>query len=158
MRSSGEIFTGKSKSGNNGTANISLQLSVIKSDEDLKLFVTATYTKREINSGIVIPTTYDNISENNDSVMNLSVINSKLMNIRIYSSKQLYKNNEIIKADIFVTDDKGSPVVANLSVSASNSVFNSAQLHNDKITDPLLPECSFLWRRIINYWSSKIPI
>ena len=155
--STGEIFAGKSKSGNDGTAIISLQLPVFKSDENIKLLIAATYNGREINSGIVIPTTCSRIFTEKESVLNLPLNNRKQIFIRINSDKQLYKNNEFIKADIFVTDDKGSPVVAKISVSASNTVFNSAQFPNDKMLTTSVPEFNFLWRRIINSSEDIIP-
>jgi hypothetical protein len=147
---SGEILSGKSKAGKEGTADISLQLPVFKSDENIKLLIAATYKGGEINTGIVIPTTYNKISEKKDSGMNLPVNNRKQMNIRINSSKQQYRNNELMKVDIFVTDDKGLPVVANISVSASNSIFNPSQPRNDNMLVPSVTEYNFRWRQIID--------
>ncbi len=128
---SGDIFSGKSKSGKGGSSIIALQLPVFKNEESIKLFVTTSYKGRKKITGIVIPTEYFKSDPKVNPGMKLKVDSYNRLNIRIQTARQQNKQNEKVQVDVIVTDDTGAPVVANLSISASNSVFSNPPLNDD---------------------------
>jgi hypothetical protein len=58
---------------------------------------------------------------------------SKQLNIRITTDKQQYALKDKVLVDIYVTDEKGNPVIASLSLSASNSASDSAPVKDDNL-------------------------
>ncbi len=159
--SSGEVFAGKSKSGNDGTAIVTIQLPEFKYEESMKLFVTGSYKGDKKIMGIVIPTHFYNIYSKEDSGMNLPVYDKKQLNILIRTDKKQYRQNERVQVDILVADDKGAPVVASLSISAADVDYSSAPFQESSITsDSLMKNCdseNLQWRQIISGKKDTIP-
>jgi hypothetical protein len=115
---SGETPTGKEKTNGEGTAILKLQLPVFDNHQVLKLLISPLYKNTKKIYGIVIPTN----QAVNPAKIKSSEISDKHLNIQVSSLKQVYAAGDKVQVAISVTDDKGQPAMANLSVSASNWV------------------------------------
>jgi hypothetical protein len=150
------IAAGKGKAKEDGKAILSISLPEFQNEENLKLLVSSSYKGKNVITGIVIPTPDNYIKvkyypdnsklymivsqfENVDSFMNLAVrkllfLNKqKQLNIRIITDKPQYSPKEKVILDIQVTDSKGNPAVASLSLSASNPISHSLLFQNDNL-------------------------
>jgi hypothetical protein len=116
---SGEILGGKSKANSDGIATLKLQLPVFSDKEILKLLVTPSHKGTKTITGIVIPTRFNLTVGKKLNGENMSLNEFKHFNIQL---KTIKLQNDKVSLDISVTDDKGNPVMANLSVSASNII------------------------------------
>jgi hypothetical protein len=142
----GIINSGKNKANEDGKAFLTMLLTTFDKEEILKLLVTATYKRYKNTTGIVIPTPYNRTNRNNNPEKMSQQDKFNGMNIRIETIKPQYKTGEKVTADIYVTDNKGNPVSANLSVSASNPLPGSSfHLKNDSLTS------YYSWRQAISY-------
>lgn len=142
--SKGEIASGKGKSDNQGKAVLSIKLPEFDKDEILKLFITPSFKDNPPSTAIIIPTPFNRTSTVNSSAA-LQSEKLKHLNIQL---KTVRLADEKLKLDINVTNDNGVPIMANLSVSASNlvSYLNSSgnenlvtysyQKHNLPDTEP----------------------
>lgn len=129
---SGEILSGKSKAGNDGLATLTLNLPGYDNKEVLKLLVNSSYKGTKLTAGIVIPTKYNYNSKKINSALNLQAGEFNSLKIQLNTDKLQYSQNEKVSLDIHVTDDKGNPVLAELTVSASENFpvqFSSATIN-----------------------------
>jgi hypothetical protein len=133
--SSGEILNGKNNSNNEGFASFSLSLPQFDDKESMKLLVSASYKGAKSVTGIVIPTKYNYAGRNTYAGSNLAANNLKRLNIQVKTDKLQYEQNDNVRLDISVTDDKGTPVMANLSVSASNFIRYQLPYENDNLVN-----------------------
>lgn len=126
-----EIYSGKDKAKEDGRAIVAIPLPAFQSDDTLKLLVTTSYKGKNIITGIMIPTPENH--KNSKVYHNNKVLRNKTnhLNITIRTDKPEYKPDEKVLIDINVTDDQGIPVVAKLSVSASDPVLPSMLLQDD---------------------------
>jgi hypothetical protein len=115
---SSEMLGGKSKTGSDGMSVLKLQLPSFDNKEVLKLIVIPSY-KNAKTTGIVIPTQFNFTAGKKHFTQNMP--ENKFRHLNIQASTIKLQNDKVM-LDISVTDDKGSPVMANLSVSASNIV------------------------------------
>jgi hypothetical protein len=146
--SSGEILAGKSKSGKEGYDIISFQLPEFKKDENLTLFVTASEKGRKKNTGIVIPTIFNKAPQKKED-RPVTHLYKEQLNIMIVPTKQQFREGERIMAEIKVTDLNGTPVSANLSVSASNSIAGLKLFQEDDLTATTFMDYDPGWRQTV---------
>lgn len=130
---SGEILSGKSKPNNEGVASLTLQLPEFDNKEILKLSVASSYKGKKITTGIVIPTQYNISSIKIQPGMTSSTTELKYLKIQLKTDKLQYEQKEKVQLDIYVTDDKGSPVMTNLSIAASNLISRQLPFENNDI-------------------------
>jgi len=128
----GEIYSGKDKTTKDGRATIAITLPSFQSDDSLKLLVTTLFKGRKTTNGIVIPTRYNHKRSNVYSNRRLPTDEYKHLNIRIKTDRQFYSPDEKVVADIYVSDDKGIPVAATLSISVSDFVSAQGKLPDDE--------------------------
>jgi len=122
---SGKILSGKNKANMEGKATLKLQLPQFDEKEKLKLLVDP---KNGNNiTGIVIPTRLNNKVRKIDSGRDPEIIVLNHLNIQIKTDKLQYEPMENIHLDISVTDDEGTPMVVNLSVSVSDATSHPLQ-------------------------------
>ncbi|TAL65377.1 MAG: hypothetical protein EPN88_09660 [Bacteroidetes bacterium] len=128
-----EILSGKSKAKKDGSATLTLKLPEFEDKEILKLIVIPSSNGWINSTGIVIPTKYNYAGGKKDTAGNISVDKFKHLKILIRTNKQHYEQKEKVDLDIYVTDEKGTPMRANLSVSASNVRPHQLLFENDSI-------------------------
>ena len=136
---SGEILGGKSKANSDGTATLKLQLPVSDNKEVLKLIVTPSHKGAKTITGIVIPTPFNFTKGNKQNVVNIPVNEIKHFDILL---KTIKLQDDKVGLEISLIDEKGNPVMANMSVSASNiiphqlfysnNITNFAYLNNNQ--------------------------
>ncbi len=129
----GVVLNGNNKANNEGKAALNLQLPKFDNTESLKLFVDPSYKGTKNITGIVIPTHFNYTGEKMLYGKILSYNESKHLNIQIKNINMTNEKNDKIQLEISVTDDKGTPVMTNLSVSASNIIPHQIHLENDNI-------------------------
>jgi hypothetical protein len=132
---SGIIADGKSKTDNEGNAVIKLQLPKFDEKESLKLLVIPSIKGSKTITGIVIPTRTNYIAVQTYSGKNIPVNRSGHLNIKLSTLRLQDRQDEKIQLEINVTDDKDKPVMANLSVSASNFYGNDFSPQNETIVN-----------------------
>ncbi len=115
---SGEIMNGKGKTTGEGTAVIKLQLPDFDSHQVLKLLIKPSYKGNKKVAAIVIPTSLSELPAKSIGANS----SANYLNIQVSTSKQVFVTGEKVQLSISVTDEKGLPVRANLSVSASKSI------------------------------------
>jgi hypothetical protein len=115
----GEILSGKSKTNSDGIATLKLQLPSFDNKETLKLLIIPSYKGNKTITGIVIPTKFNLTDRKKHDEKNITANEFKQLNIQL---KTVNLHDDKVYLDISVTDDKGNPVMANLSVSASNII------------------------------------
>ncbi|MCX6253907.1 MAG: hypothetical protein NTV31_05450 [Bacteroidia bacterium] len=130
---SGEILSGISKSNIDGMATLELQLPEFDNKEIMKLLVVSSYKGKKNTTGLVIPTQYNYTGGKIQPERNLSANEFRNLKILLKTDKPQYEQKEKVQLDIYVTDDKGIPVMANLSVSASNIIPHQLPFENDNI-------------------------
>jgi len=131
----GEIKSGKGKSGTDGIAKLEIQLPAFRDNDTITLLVSTSNKGKNIGSGIVIPTGQNRV-ESEVSKGRLELLNrSKQLNIKISTDKPEYKRNEDVIAGLYVTDDQGTPVVARLSLSASDPQPDYFPFQDEDILD-----------------------
>ena len=130
---SGVISDGKSKTDNEGHAVIKLQLPKFDEKESLKLLVIPSFKGSKSITGIVIPTRANYIAAPTHSGKSITVNESKHLNIKLSTLRLQDRQDEKVQLEINVTDDKDKPVMANLSVSASNFYGNDLSFENENI-------------------------
>ena len=130
---SGELYSGKDKTDVEGKATIALQLPEFDEKETIKLLLIASYKGTKTITGVVIPTKYNRNDKKTDKGMSTPANDFKHLNILVKTDKLQYEQNDKVLLDISVTDDKGTPVMANLSVSASNRIRNQLPFENSNI-------------------------
>jgi hypothetical protein len=115
-----DLYNGEGKTDRDGRAAIRLKLPEFQNDDTLELLVTSSYRGEDITSGIVIPTpgNYDYLKIHPNNAISTS--DNKTLEIQINTDKQQYKRNEKVELCLNVTDDKGVPMAADLSVSVSD--------------------------------------
>ncbi|MGD0755465.1 MAG: hypothetical protein ABR927_10440 [Bacteroidales bacterium] len=136
---SGEILGGKSKANSDGIATLKLQLPVSDNKEVLKLIVTPSHKGAKTITGIVIPTPFNFTKGNKQNVVNIPVNEIKHFDILL---KTIKLQDDKVGLEISLIDEKGNPVMANMSVSASNiiphqlfysnNITNFAYLNNNQ--------------------------
>lgn len=127
------VLNGNNKANNEGRAALNLQLPKFDNTETLKLFVDPSYKGAKNITGIVIPTHFNYTSEKIRPGKILSYNESRHLNIHFKNINLLDEKNDKIRFEISITDDKGTPVMANLSVSASNIIPQQAHPDNYNI-------------------------
>lgn len=125
-----EIYSGKDKTGADGNSILEIPLPAFQADDTLKLFVNTSYKGTKIRSGIVIPTPGNHTDCKIYDENKLWGDNNKHLSISIKPNKQQYANDEKVVVEINVTDSQGIPVVASISVSASNPDPHFIPLHS----------------------------
>lgn len=127
------VLNGNNKANNEGKAALNLQLPKFDNTETLKLFVDPSYKGAKNITGIVIPTHFNYTGEKIRQGKILSYNESKHLNIQLKNINLSNEKNDKVRLEISVTDDKGTPVMANLSVSASNIIPRQLHFENDNI-------------------------
>lgn len=127
---SGEILSGKSKANSDGMATLKLQLPSFDDKEIMKLLLTPSYKGTKTITGLVIPTHFNYPGGKKHNDRNMSANEFKHLNIQL---KTVNLQDDKVRLDISVTDDKGIPVLANLSVSASNILSHQLSCENDNL-------------------------
>lgn len=130
---SGEILRGKNKANNDGTASLSFKLPEFDNKETMKLLVVPSYKRVKSITGLVIPTRYNFAEVEMGRRINLPANESNHLNIRLSTVRLSDNEGDKVRVDIYVTDDKGTPVMTNLSVSASNLIPHQLPFENDNI-------------------------
>jgi hypothetical protein len=128
---SGEILNGTSKSNTDGMAALELQLPEFDNKEIMKLLVVSSYKGKKNTTGLVIPTQYNYTGGKIQPEKNLSANEFRHLKILLKTDKPQYEQKEKVQLDIYVTDDKGIPVMTNMSVSASNIIPRQLPFEND---------------------------
>jgi hypothetical protein len=131
---SGEILNGKGKSGSDGLSTLKLQLPKFDEKESIKLLVKPSYKGIKSATGILIPTHFNYPAKTNIGGI-MPVNEFKHLNIKLTTLKLQDRQDEKVQLDINVTDDKGDPIMANLSVSASNLSDDRYSFKNESIVD-----------------------
>ena len=115
-----KYLSGEGKTDKTGMTMIEFRLPEFDKNESLKLIITPDKKKSKSSTGIVIPTKYNSsIAKSADQAGNLS-------NLKISIRTNRLPRNDNAEVEISVTDEKGIPVIANLSVSASAILANEA--------------------------------
>jgi hypothetical protein len=130
---SGEILNGNNKAGSEGNATLKLQLPKFDNKETLKLLVESSYKGSKTISGVVIPTR--NNWPEKGYTKKLSSNDFRRLNIQLKTVNLMSENKDKVRLDISVTDENGSPVMANLSVSASNTVPHQLNNESDNLVN-----------------------
>jgi hypothetical protein len=132
---SGEMRSGKGKTDIEGKATLALQLPEFDDKEAIKLLLIASYKGTKTITGVVIPTKYNRNDKKTDADMSMPANDFKHLNILVKTDKLQYEQNDKVRLDISVTDDKGTPVMTNMSVSASNPIRNQLPAETDNIVN-----------------------
>jgi hypothetical protein len=127
------ITNGTGKSKEDGNAILNILLPEFQSNDTLKLIINTSIKGNDMSCGIVIPSPFNNRKPLIYSGKNENTGIKPQLNIRINTIKQQYSRGENVRADINVINDQGNPVVANLSVSASNSSNSSSPINENQI-------------------------
>lgn len=127
------ITNGKGKSKDDGNANINILLPEFQSNDTMKLIISASIKGSEISRGILIPTPFNKINPIIFSEKNETTGKNEQLNIHINTARQQYNKDEEVKADISVTNGQGNPVVASLSVSASDYYPSISMVNENQI-------------------------
>jgi hypothetical protein len=128
-----EILNGNNKANNEGLATLKLRLPKFDSKETLKLIVVPSYKGTKNITAVIIPTQYNIVNNKTSQEKNQSSGLSKHLNIQLKPSNLSSEKNTMVTLDITVTDDLGAPVIANLTISASNNVPTRLPSQNDNI-------------------------
>jgi hypothetical protein len=128
-----EILNGNNKANGEGLATLKLQLPKFDSKETLKLIVIPSYKGNKNITGVIIPTQFNTVNNNTSQDKIQSSAESKHLNIQLKPTNLSSDKNDRVVLDISVTDEKGMPVMANLTISASNNVPTQLPLQNDNI-------------------------
>lgn len=118
MGATGELLNGKGKTNGEGTTIIKLQLPDFDNHQILKLLISPLYKNTKKVIGIIIPTN----PEIKQEKIAASVNSNTYLKIMINPLKQNYVCGDRVQMELTVTNDKGEPAMANLSVSASNLI------------------------------------
>ena len=129
----GDILSGKSKANDEGQATLQLQLPQFDKSENLKLIIDPSYKGSRTMTGIIIPTLSNYIPGNKTKYKNNVTSGAGHLNIALRTTTVQSGKEEKVNLDISVTDDKGIPTMASLSVSASNIFKNQFTDENDNI-------------------------
>ena len=129
----GDILSGKSKANDEGQATLQLQLPQFDNSENLKLIIDPSYKGSRTMTGIIIPTRSNYIPGHKTKNKNTTTNGAGHLNIALRTTRVQSGKDENIKLDISVTDDKGIPTMASISVSASNIFQNQFIDENDNI-------------------------
>jgi hypothetical protein len=128
-----EILNGNNKANSEGLATLKLQLPKFDSKENLKLIVIPSYKSTKNITGVIIPTQFNTVNNNTGQDKTQPSAESKHLNIQLKPTNLSTDKNDRIVLDISVTDEKGMPVMANLTISASNNIPTQLPLQNDNI-------------------------
>jgi hypothetical protein len=128
-----EILNGNNKANKEGLATLKLQLPKFDSKEILKLIVISFYKGTRNITAVNIPTQF-NIADDKTSQDKIQPSGEiKHLNIQLKPANLSSDINTKVVLDITVTDDKGAPVMANLTISASNNFPTQLPSQNDNI-------------------------
>jgi hypothetical protein len=130
-----EILNGNNKANDEGLATLKLQLPKFDSKELLKLIVIPSYKGTKNITGIIIPTQFNTVNNKTSQEKDQSSSESKHLNIQLKPASLSTAKKDMVVLDITVTDDKGNPVMANLTISASNNVTTLLPSQNDNIVN-----------------------
>lgn len=130
----GDILSGKSKANDKGQATLQLQLPQFDDIENLKLIIDPSYKGSTTMTGIIIPTRSNYIPGHKIKNKNTITSGAGHLNISLRTTRVQSGRDENIRLDISVTDDKGIPTMASLSVSASNIFQDQFIDENDNIS------------------------
>jgi hypothetical protein len=116
-----ELLKGKGKAGEDGLAILDLNPVKFDKNATVQLLISSVYKGIRNVSGIIIPTTpqYTGRDIQPAAESSLSMNTTKQLNIRLEPTSN--EDNKI-RLTIHVTDNNGSPLMADLSVSASNII------------------------------------
>ena len=157
---SGEILQGKDKANSEGIANLKLQLPKFDKNDNLKLLIIPSYKKNNIITGVVIPTPFNLNGRKVPGIGNLSANEFKHLNLELKTDKEKAGEDEKILLNINVTDEKGLPVMTNLSVSASNIISKHKDFDNGNIVTyafrKSIPSASYSYEDIIKYFTNYL--
>jgi hypothetical protein len=128
----GEIVSGNNKASDEGIASIKFDLPKFKNEETLKLLVSPSYKGTKTITGIVIPTRYNRATLKSQTGK-LTINDFRHLNILVKTVNLTSEKNDKVQLEISVTDEKGAPIMANLSVSASNLVPHQLPYASDNI-------------------------
>lgn len=128
-----EILNGNNKANNEGIASLKLQLPKFDSTETLRLIVIPTYKGAKNITGVIIPTQFNTVKNKTSKDTDLSSDKSKHLDIQIKPANLSSGKNDKVLLEITVTDDKGTPVMTNLTISASNNFPSQLPTQDENI-------------------------
>jgi hypothetical protein len=128
-----EILNGNNKANSDGLATLKLQLPKFDSKENLKLIVIPSYKGTKNITGVILPTQFNTTDNKTSQDKNQPSSESKHLNIQVKPTNLSSEKSDRVVLDITVTDEKGNPVMANLTISASNNIPTQLPSQNDNI-------------------------
>jgi hypothetical protein len=128
-----EILNGNNKANSDGIANIKFKLPKFDSKESLKLIIAASSRGIKNNTGVIIPTHFNLDGFKAKPYGHPSSDQLKHLSVQVKAINPTADKNDKVQMEIFVTDDKGIPVMVNLSVSVSNLIQHQLASENDII-------------------------
>jgi hypothetical protein len=128
-----EILNGNNRANSEGIATLKLQLPKFDSKETLKLIVIPSFKGTKNITGVIIPTKYNLVRDKTSQAKDLITDELKHLNIHLKPVNLSTDKNDKVVLDITVTDDKGTPVMANLTVSASIIIPTWLPVQNDNL-------------------------
>jgi hypothetical protein len=126
-----EIISGNNKASSEGNALLKLQLPKFDSKETLELIVNPSYKGLKNLIGVVVPTNFNRNIKLSEKAKDNSSSELKHLNIQLRSGSLIFGKTDKVQLEINVSDEKGAPVMANLSVSASNIVPVRYNMENE---------------------------
>jgi hypothetical protein len=128
-----EILNGNNKANSDGIANVKFRLPKFDNNETLKLIVVASSKGAKNITGVFLPTLFNSTRLKTKPAENPSVNELKHLNIQLRAINATTDKNDKVQMEISVTDDKGNPAMADLSVSVSNLLQHQLPAENDNI-------------------------
>jgi hypothetical protein len=131
----GEVINGNNKASKDGFYSLKIKLPKFDDRDTLKLLVAPSYKGTKSVIGVVIPTRANYTSLKNPVGAILPVNTSRHFNLQMKTYDLSAEKKDKIGVEISVTDDNGTPVMANLSVSAWDFVPSQRSDDYDNIAN-----------------------
>jgi hypothetical protein len=128
-----EILNGNNKANRDGIANIKFKLPKFDNKETLKLIVVGSSRGTKNITGVFIPTPFNKTDFKIKPGENASGNKSKHLSVELKAINSTADKNDKVQMEISVTDEKGNPAIANLSVSVSNLMQRQLPSENENI-------------------------
>ena len=113
-----DLISGNGKANNEGTVQLKLQLPKFDSRETMELTIDPTFKGAKYNTGVIIPTKFNYEGTNTDQKRERSALIPGQLNVMVNPAAMATDSGGEDSFEIYVTDEMGEPVVANLSISA----------------------------------------
>jgi hypothetical protein len=126
-----EIISGNNKASSEGNSILKLQLPKFDGKETLELIINPSYKGLRSIIGIIIPTHFNLVQKLPETKLTSSEF--KTLNIQIKPGSLIFGKGDKVELNINVSDENGTPAMANLSVSASNIVPVHYPIENENL-------------------------